>query len=103
MFKKGELKNRVGEKFINNEGCSYEIIEYFGCYDSTIRFEDGSIIKGINYGDMKRGNVKNPFYKSIQGVGFMGVGKHKASINAKHTTTYNFYTRMMDRGYNIFQ
>ena len=40
MPKKGGIKNRVGEKYITNEGYEIEIIDYFNSYNSTILFND---------------------------------------------------------------
>ena len=44
MDNKTRARNRLGEKFITNEGLCVEIIEYFNSTNCTIRYEDGTIL-----------------------------------------------------------
>jgi hypothetical protein len=52
--------NRVGEKYITNEGYKVEIIEYFGWNNCTLLFECGAIVQNINCSNLKRGKVLKP-------------------------------------------
>ena len=70
------FKDRTGENRVNNEGCKFKIIEYFGWDNCTIEFPDGNILKNISYGNIQKGNVKNPFHRSVYGVGYTGIGKY---------------------------
>ena len=49
---------------------------------------------------IEKGMVKNPFYRDVQGVGFMGVGKYVASKNYKKSEEYQRWCAMMQRGYS---
>lgn len=49
---------------------------------------------------IEKGMVKNPFYRNVQGVGYMGVGKHVASKDYKVTVEYTRWCGMMQRGYS---
>jgi hypothetical protein len=60
MAKKGEIKNRVGEIHITNEGYKIEIIEYFNSKNITIQFEDGVTKENILYGTIVRGEILKP-------------------------------------------
>ena len=73
-FKKGRTPKieRVGEIYINNQGCELEIIEYFNSRNCTIKFEGGVILKNIVYCNIKSGEVLNPFYGSVHSVGYLG-------------------------------
>jgi hypothetical protein len=94
------MKNRLGERYITNEGCEIEIIEYFGCNNCTVRFKDGNIKKEIQYDNIKSGRLRNPYRKSVYGVGFIGEGKYKSKINNKTTTYYKAWNNMFERCYN---
>jgi hypothetical protein len=55
--------NRIGEKYITNEGYEIIIIEYFSAINCTIQFKDGYVVKNKRYGDILRGQVKNINHK----------------------------------------
>lgn len=100
-MKKGQIKDRVGEKFITNEGYIIEIVEYKGNRNSTVRFEDGTLVENKEYADLRKGNVKNPNRKSVYGVGYFGIGKHSARIaGGGHTKKYNTWSGMIERCYS---
>lgn len=99
----GELKNRVGEKFLTNEGYEIEIIEYYGNRRCTVRFNDerGTIVANKEYADLKKRIVKNPFHKSLYGVGYMGQGIYKGRHpRGEHTKMYNTWKNMLERCYS---
>jgi hypothetical protein len=91
--------NHTGEKFITNEGYEVEIIEYFGWDNCTIKFSEDLILYEIQYHNLKIGNVRNPFHKSLHKTGYMGVGRHKSKITYKTTKTYSTWNGMIARGY----
>lgn len=48
---------------------------------------------------LRDGKIKNPFRRSVKGVGFIGVGKHLVSENRKHTKSYLLWKDMLRRCY----
>lgn len=48
---------------------------------------------------LRDGKIKNPFRRSVRGVGFIGVGKHLVSENRKHTKAYLLWKDMLKRCY----
>lgn len=64
--------DRTGEIHISNEGCRFKIIECKRHDDCTIQFEDGNVLYKRQYADIIRGRVKNPFFKSVLGIGYLG-------------------------------
>lgn len=97
-----KLKNRVGEKYITNEGYEVEIIEYFGIYNCTIRFKDISytVLTNTFYWNIKKGYISNPNHRTICNVGYFGQGKYKSSVNRKMTKFYIIWKLMIERCYN---
>ena len=92
------FKDRTGENRVNNEGCKFKIIEYFGWDNCTIEFPDGNILKNISYGNIQKGNVKNPFHRSVYGVGYMGVGKYTSKKDIKK---YTMWVNLIKRCYSL--
>lgn len=91
----GKLIDRTGEKYTTTEGYEVEIVEYFTHRNCTIQFEDGTRLYNRERKDVQKGNVKNPFHKSIHGVGYLGVGPYGSK-----TKTYQTWKGMMNRCYD---
>jgi hypothetical protein len=91
--------NRQGEWWVNNDGDNLLIVEYNGVNDCTIKFDDGTILYNIKYHNIISGGVKNNNRRSVFGVGYIGYGKHKASIKSKHTKCYSIWKGMLQRCY----
>ena len=101
MEGKRQVKNRIGEKWNSNEGYEMEIIEYFGTYDCTIKFNEGTIVSGLKYSAVKSGEVKNPNHKSIHNIGFLGQGLYTSrDIILKRLKNYTAWINLIGRCYN---
>jgi hypothetical protein len=92
--------DHIGEKFISVEGYTIEVIEYFKYRNCTIRFDDGTIIKNVEYYNAKTGNICNPYHPSVCNVGYFGIGKYKSFIDGVKTLHYSVWHSMMLRCYN---
>lgn len=92
--------NRIGETCLNNQGCLMKIIEYYNNKNITVEFQDEYKYKSynINYANFKRGQVKNPYYKSFYNIGYLGEIKEN---NIKDLKSYKFWTYMLSRCYPI--
>lgn len=90
--------DRIGEKFITNEGCKVEIINYKNSDNVDVKFEEGHIAT-VQYGHLKRGKVRNYNRISMFGVGFIGIGNYKTKNdnNTKHTKFYITWRNMLER------
>ena len=78
-----EFINRVGERYLNNQGHWLTIVVCRRSKDCDIQFDNGCIIKNVTYDHIKNGHIKNPYHKSLLGVGFIGEGKYKAPFKGK--------------------
>lgn len=82
-----KTKDYVGLVGKNNFGTTMKIIAARNKADIDVLFldESGYIWKHNMYRNFIRGEIKNPYDKSICGVGFLGDGQYKCWRNGKHT------------------
>ena len=93
----------IGRVFKNVEGCDFEILECVKvktptsyAYKYKIRFLDTHGYTCIrNACNIKSGKVKNPYHKSVQGVGYLGDGKFSSKENGKHIKSYEMWRGVM--------
>lgn len=94
----GKYVDRTGEKYITNEGYTVEIIEYFNAHNCTIQFEDKNTIKNLAFYQIRTGQIKNIFHKSVFGKGFRGKGSYKIG-GKKYSTWIQLLRRCYDEKY----
>lgn len=100
MSNKNKSKERIGAISYNKMGSQMKVIEYNDCSDILVEFDSSKPIH-TSWNDFIKGKVKNPYYKSVQGIGYVGEGKYKTNINGKNTPQYIIWTHMLKRCYNI--
>ena len=78
-----------------------KIIRYRIAGDITVEFQDKyRYTVNTTYNNFTKG-IKNPYDRSIYGVGYLGVGKHLAhDSNGINTKIYDTWTNMLERCYN---
>ena len=90
-------KNREGEEHLNKDGTRMKIIKYNNYDDIVVEFQDE--YKGkthTKYCHFIKGKVKNPYKKSVFGVGYIGEGKYSYSENK---LPYSYWRHMLQRCY----
>ena len=95
-----KVENRLGEMKINHQGCLMKIVQYNRVDDILVEFQDEH--KGIvhtQYQSFIKGNVKNPYYPMVLGVGMIG-SKYPAKINNVETKEYQAWGNIIDRCFN---
>jgi hypothetical protein len=92
-------KEKIGEINFNKNNKKMEIIEYQNYDNITVKFEN-DYITCSTYSNFKNGCIKNPYDKTVYGIGFIGEGKYKANNNHKQTRIYTTWTHMLRRCYN---
>ena len=95
------IKQRIGEEKLNNQGCLMRIIEYNHCRDMVVEFQDN--FKGkvhVNYENFSSGKVRNPYLPSVYGVGITG-NKYKIKINDKPIKEYLAWKTMLKRCFDF--
>lgn len=103
-------KIKVGDVFTNNQGCRAVVVQYKNYRDITIEFlDEHKYQKVVQKRYLDRGGFDNPYFKSVCGVGFLGVGDFKTSeklTNEKgvvcypHTKEYYIWSAMIRRCYS---
>lgn len=92
---------RLNEERLNNQNCPMKIIKYNGNHDIIVEFQDKYLAKvHTNYDRFQKGNVKNPYYPSVYGVGMIG-NKYASRINGIVVKEYDTWTTMLQRCYNM--
>jgi len=92
-------KNRLGEVNYNTNGSRMQIIKYNNSLDVVVKFEDGYITT-CQYDAFKKGILKNPYDKTINGVGYLAEGIYESYDNGMVTKAYQVWCNMMTRCYN---
>ena len=100
----GKFIDRTGEENHNTFGTLMRIVEYKNSQDITIEFQDEHKEKvNTEYKHFKKGNVKNPYDKTVCEIGYLGVGKYKLrEKDGKHTQAYKTWLSMISRCYNPY-
>lgn len=98
-------EERLGVEFTTNEECQVIVIDYVNANKIQVMFLDEHKHKmWTSWVNLKRGNLKNPFHKSVYGVGYLGTDENgqmpKTVINGKKTKEYQTWFSMMTRCYN---
>lgn len=93
-----DLKSkRLGEERYNNNGELMKIVEYNKHTDIVVEFQDEYKYKiRTVYGNFKSGSIKNPFAKSVCGVGITG-DKYPTRINGVKEKEYDTWVKMLRR------
>lgn len=95
--------NKAGAIHKNKFGTDMKIIEELPNGKCIIEFQDDfKFQKEINNTNFMSGNVRNPYDKSLYGVGYLGVGKYNTfGDNKSHKTIpYIFWFNLMERCYS---
>ena len=101
IVKKKEILDRTGEiSYSKVSGEEMKIIKYINTKKVVIKFYSG-FVTTKSYRAFIDGEIRNPYYKSIYGVGYLGEGKYKINKNGKVTKCYKTFSHMIDRCYNM--
>ncbi|TWE06421.1 hypothetical protein FB550_102443 [Neobacillus bataviensis] len=96
---KSQSLERVGAVKINNYGSLMVIDEYNNSQDVWVRFPQGHLVH-CTWQQFVTGSVKNVYDRSVFGVGFIGEGDYKPSIDGVMTPQYLTWIAMMMRCYS---
>lgn len=90
----------VGDIFDTNEGGSVTVIKLLKDSKALIKHNDefGYEVE-VEKIRLLRGTIKNPYHRSVQGVGYHGVGKYKTQVNKVLDLAYRKWRGMMTRNY----
>lgn len=91
---------RIGTIGFNNYGSKMIINEYIDTDNIWVNFIDHGYRVKTRWSHFCNGLVKNPYDKTVCGVGFIGEGYYKSRINGKPTHQYAIWNSMLQRCYD---
>ena len=95
-----QKKQRIGEIKYNNQGCLMKIVEYINSQNIVVEFQDEYKAKICSsYYWFQTGNIKNPYFPSVYGVGILGE-KYPSKEGNKNTKEYVTWQSMLQRCFN---
>lgn len=96
-----ENKIKEGDRFKTNQGCECVVLEYNSAFDVRVMFLDNyKHIKRVSAGDLRNGEVGNPFFPTTYGRGFMGADKNDEGAFKTSHKAYMYWKGAMERCYN---
>lgn len=101
--------DRIGEKFVSNEGYSFIIVEYNSSTDVVIEFQDKYKARiPTRYDVCQRGSIKNPYHPSVHGHGMLGIMSDGSKPKTSHrngypTKQYSAWHGMIARCYSNYE
>ena len=91
---------RLGDTNTNFYGSKMTIIEYNNCNDVVVKFDNSYKVK-VRYDEFKKGLVKNPYDKSVCGVGYLGEGCYTTFSQSNPNPAHRAWGRLLTRCYNL--
>ncbi len=87
---------RVGDTYQSVNSGAMEVIANYGSRDVSVKFlETGTILQGLQRGNVVRGRVKDPFQPYVEGVGYSGTMRQVSKTEA-----HKCWRHMLVRCYN---
>lgn len=77
-----------------------KVVSYTSSDQILIEFLETGFRKLVSGQELRKGAVRDPFYKSVLGVGFIGQGVFSVSLNGRHTDSYKRWSSMLYRCYS---
>lgn len=88
-----------GDVFKTKEGHDVTVVSVRGQNNVDIEFGCGLLINTRGY-HVIAGSLRYPYHRSVHGVGFTGVGKHKQKECGKNTPALIPWKKMLERCYS---
>ena len=89
---------RVGEEALNKQGCLVKIIEYNNANDIVVEFQDKYKARvHTKYCHFLSGDIKNPYYPSVLGVGMKGCLYPTRDEYGNYIKEYTTWNNMLKR------
>lgn len=94
------IKTNIGETFDGKYG-RLVVLEYNHAKDVLVKFVDTGYKCRTQIDKIRKGQIKDPYFPSLYGVGYFGVGYYKAkNKDGKNSKPYNVWLNMLGRCYN---
>ena len=92
---------KIGEIRYNKFGTPMRIVDFTRHDDVTIEFLDlHNMKKKTTYSNFKNGGIKNPYDRTIRGIGYLGEGEYMTNQSLHERRAFGIWCGMIDRVYN---
>lgn len=92
-------KIEVGKIYTTNGYGDLEVIAYRAWDDVDVRFVSTGYEAKVQSSSITSGGIKDPLFPYVYGVGFIGIGKHRANKNGRNQKSYKAWSDMLQRCY----
>ena len=92
-------KDCVGNVFKSLNSGDFKVLKYNDSYNVEIQFLKTGYETVARLGDIKNGNVRDPYSPSVHGVGITGT-KYPITVNGVQTKEYDLWKGMLRRCYS---
>ena len=92
-------KDCIGKVYKSKSSGDFKVLKYNGSKDVEIQFLTTGYETTAQLGNIKSGNVKDPYAHSVYGVGVLGT-KYPSKINGVLTKEYDLWKSMLRRCYS---
>ena len=92
-------KDCVGKVFKSTSSGDFKIVKYNDARNVEIQFVNTGFEATAQLGNIRNGNVKDPYLPSVYGVGIAGA-KYPSTINGVLTKEYTLWCSMLKRCYS---
>ena len=92
-------KDCIGKVCKSKSSGDFKIVKYNDCYDVEIQFVKTGYETSATLGNIRKGEVKDPYSPSVFGVGIIGA-KYPVSEGGRDTKDYGLWKVMLKRCYS---
>ena len=101
IYQSKQTDERLGKIAYNNENCLMKIVQYTSATDIVVEFQDDHKAKvHTRWDHFKDGSVKNPYYKSVYGVGCIGDKVDRFQTKREYQVWHDILRRCYDTKYH---
>ncbi len=90
----------IGQTFTTNEGYTIMVTDYLNNREVEVEFLGSDCRVWCELVAIRDGRVKNPLHRSVFGIGYIGVGDYKVSVNSRPTKEYLHWSGCIERCYD---
>lgn len=91
----------IGQEYMTNEGYIIQIADYVDRHHVMIKFKSSNDTQiWTTMQNIIKGQIKNPYHRSVYGVGYYGEGQYSARNDTVKTDQYIEWMSMFNRCYS---
>lgn len=90
-----------GDRFNSKLGLGFWVVERTKSDHVLIEFDASKSRLITEAGQIRNGSVKDKMHGAVCGVGYVGIGSHKAFIGGNSTKAYTVWGSMLERCYSV--